>query len=562
MLSLPFDPSKLELMERRLEKEKRRREEIRTLESSLIEFYKAAWYEFDPAPYVHGRHLEAIAEHLEAVSRGEVRKLLINIAPRHSKSLLVSVAWPAWIWTQEPDPDFPLLGPQCKFLCLSYGDTLALDLATVSRRLILSPWYQERWGKRVQIMDDQEAKSKFDTTANGTRISGSFSGTVTGRGADIRIFDDPHKADEAQSEAPREAVIRKYTGALKSRITDPKTSAEVIVMQRLHEEDLSGHILDTDDDFIHLYLPAEFEEGRRCVTPIISKGSGRFKDEPWEDWREDGELLWPERFGNEELAQYKKDPYEWAAQWQQRPEPLGGGILKREYWNLWETDGEDGKPKKNPWPECDYIIASLDPALTSKDENDPSGFTIWGTFEHEGDRAAILLYAWRKWLVLHGPQEDREPGESNADYRARTMPNWGLVEHVADSIRRFKVDRLLIEDKANGHDVNVEMCRLYGDLCTYELVNPGRLDKVARAIRVQPIFSEGQIWIPDRKFAQMVQDECAIFPRGKHDDLVDSCTAALFWLRQHGFLTRRTEKEAEHRAAAQRYRNDAPLYPV
>lgn len=161
-------------------------EEAERLEASLIEFHKAAWPVFDPAPYVHGWHLDAIAEHLEAVSRGDIRKLLINIPPRHSKTLLASISWPAWIWAKQRQEGNPLVGPQTKFLCLSYGDTLALDSAILMRRLILSPWYKERWGKRVQLTGDQEAKSKFDTTAGGTRISASFDGTVTGAAATSR----------------------------------------------------------------------------------------------------------------------------------------------------------------------------------------------------------------------------------------------------------------------------------------------------------------------------------------------------------------------------------------
>ena len=560
-------------------------EEKEQLEADLIEFHKAAWEHMDPAPYVHGRHMDAIAEHLEAIAYGHIRKLLVNIAPRHCKSLLVSVSFPAWIWAKEADPEFPLIGPQAKFLCLSYGDTLSLDLALAQRRLVQSDWYQARWGDRVKICADQEAKSKFDTAAGGTRISASFKGGVTGRGGDIKIIDDPLKAGDEKSEPIRQGVLDLYDGTLKSRITDPRICAEIIIMQRLHQRDLSGHILSTDDDFVHLYLPEEFEEGRRCCTSVISKGSGRYAGEPWQDWREEeGQLLWPERFSEKELRPYKRDKYEWAGQWQQRPEAKGGGIILREYWQPWI-------PKNGNWPQCDYILASLDPAYTDKDKNDPSALTIWGTFDHEGERAAILLYAWRKWLVLHGPEAERWPGETNKEYRLRTMPEWGLVEHVKDALERFKVDRLLIENKASGIDVNTEMMRLYKDSCIYELIDPKSLGKIARVWRVQPIFSEGQVWAPWtppsypyegadkdedwydwalkngswRKFADLVIDEISMVTplrTGQYMDLTDTTTQGLRWLRDHGFLTRRSEKAADQQRAAERYKEEAPLYPA
>jgi len=182
-------------------------EERERLEKSLIYFFEKAWPSFDPAPFTGNWHLEAIAEHLEAVSRGEIRRLLINLPPRHAKTLLVGVAWPAWLWAQERKPEYPLMGPQAKLMYLSYGITLSMDTATTARRLIQSPWYQEYWGKRVKLRGDQEAKVKFDTTAGGTRISSSFGGSVLGRGGDIRVIDDPHKLDEVESEIMRQQVI-------------------------------------------------------------------------------------------------------------------------------------------------------------------------------------------------------------------------------------------------------------------------------------------------------------------------------------------------------------------
>jgi len=529
------------------------REDAERLEASLIEFHKAAWPVFDPAPYVHGWHLDAIAEHLEAVSRGEIRKLLINIPPRHSKTLLASISWPAWIWAKQKQEGNPLVGPQTKFLCLSYGDTLALDSAILMRRLVLSPWYQERWGKRVQLTGDQEAKSKFDTTAGGTRISASFDGTVTGRGGDIKIIDDPHKADEAESEVKREGVIRKYDGVLKSRMTDPKHTAEVVIMQRLNHQDLSEHLLD-DGEHVHLWLPAEFESDRRCTTVL-----------GWTDPRqEDGELLWPERFGKKELAPFKRNPYEWAGQWQQRPEIRGGAIIKREYWQDYVTD--DGKV-----PQCQYVVASLDPAYTAKSENDPSGFTVWGVwYDEKGHSRIICLNAWRKRLELHGPHVDREPGEAEAKYIRRAQPSWGLCEWVAYSCKRFRVHKLLIESKASGLSVAQEIRRLHsGQGWSVQLVDPKGLDKVTRCHAVVPMFADQQIFLPTysdgqyREWGQQLVDEFASFPKGATDDLVDSSTQALTHIRELGLAVRRDERAAIDRELG-RHKSGKPqaLYPT
>ena len=555
-----------------MEKIAKFRKEKKRLEDSLIEFHKAAWEHMDPAPYVHGRHLDAIAEHLEAVAYGEIRKLLVNVSPRHSKSLLVSVSFPAWLWAKQADPEYPLIGPQVKLLCLSYGDTLSLDLALVQRRLIQSDWYQERWGDRVKLCADQEAKSKFDTTAGGSRISASFQGGVTGRGGDIKIIDDPLKAGDEDSELIRHKVLDLYNGTLKSRITDPKTSAEIIVMQRLHQEDLSGHLLDADAELdaddptrtVHLCLPEVYEEGRRCVTPVISYGSGRYYGRPWEDWREkDGELLWPERFGPRELAPYKRDAYEWAAQWQQRPEIKGGGILKREYWQPWE---------KPDYPDCDMVIACLDPAYTEKEGNDPSGFTIWGTFQTEdGSRAAILMYAFRKWLGICGPYIPREKGESDKEYRRRAKPQWGLVETVHDLCVGFRVKQLIIENKASGISVSQAISKLmtHGKRAAYQIssVDPKKLDKTTRMNRVQPEFAAGQIYAPFKDgepvtWAEMVISECAVAPKGSYDDLLDSVTYAIYHLRWLGYLEHREEQFLRQEDAMRHYKQAPPLYRI
>lgn len=543
-----------------------RRERAR-LQASFMEFFKAAWPAMDTSVYCHGWHLEAIAEHLEAVARGQIRKLLVNVPPRHSKTLLASVAWPAWLWAQDYDPDLPLMGAQAKVLCLSYSDQLVLDNAVAARRLIESEWYRELWGDKVVVTRDQSAKNRFDLTAGGSRISASFGGTVTGRGGDIKIIDDPIKAEEGNSEAVRNKVISLYDGTLKSRITDPRHSAEVVIMQRVHDLDLSGHILGEDRDFVHLCLPAEYEASRHCVTVL-----------GWEDPRsEEGDLLWPERFGPKELAPYKRNIYDWAGQWQQRPAPRGGGIFREEWWQTYEVPpsrlydfGPDGPV---------FVLASLDTAFKEKQENDYSALTVWVVYDDpkSKQRRIVLVDAWKKRLPLHGVHVPRGQNETQKDYMRRSMPKWGLTEWVVHTCTRRKVTRLIVEDSARGHDVNAEIRRLHGARTWGIHLIPAKGDKVARAHSVVDLFTDQMIfapgeWIcsghgvphcpqcPDdgmtwawRDWANMVVTDMSVFPKGAHDDIVDSACHALKHLRDIGLAIRRDERQlAEEMLARER----------
>ena len=533
------------------------REERALLEGSLIEFFKAAWPQVDAAAYQHNWHLEAIAEHLEAVAFGQIRKLCVNLPPRHSKTLLVSVTWPAWCWVQKPDERYPIIGPAGKFMCLSYGDQLALDNAILARRLIESQWFQERWGQHVQISADQDAKNKFDTTLGGTRISGSFRGTVTGRGASCRIYDDPHKMDEVESQVVREGVLKVYDTTLKSRVTDPRHTAEVLVAQRGHMNDLSAHFL-ADPDVVHLNLPAEFDSTRRCHTVI-----------DWSDPREeDGDLLWPDRWGEKELAPFKRDPFEWAAQWQQMPRVRGGAIIKEDWWQVYEI------PKSGRFEfVSEFTVAALDTAFTEKTTNDYSALTVWSvtTDPKTKNRRVILIDAWKKRLELHGIYVPRLPDEKEVNYIRRASPQWGLVEWVEFTCSKRRVDRLLVENSARGHDVVKEIQKLYGNATfgTHAVTVKG--DKLSRTHGVVDIFTDGIVHAPAtldehgnvafRDWADMVIRDCAEFPWGAHDDVMDTVSMALRHLRDIGLAVRKSERQYDDEMSARHRPATAPLYP-
>lgn len=471
-----------------------------------------------------GWHLDAVAEHLEAVTYGQIRRLIVNVPPRTSKSSLTSVAWPAWSWAQKVDERFPLAGPGGQFLFSSYAQTLAIRDSVKCRRLIQSPWYQDRWRKRFALADDQNAKVRFENSGGGYRLSTSVDGALTGEGGSIIVIDDPHNAMEAESDQVRQSTIEWWDTAMSTRLNDPKTGAYVVIMQRLHEEDLTGHILAKQHGWEHLMIPMRYEADRHCRTSI-----------GWTDPRTtEGELMCPERFDEDVVDRLEAalGPFNAAGQLQQRPEPKGGGIIRREWWREWEDP---------QFPIMDYVVASLDTAYTEKEENDPSALTIWGVYTTDrGMPAVMLMTAWAERLQIHD-----------------------LVTKVAASCKRFNVDKLLIEGKASGISVNQELGRLHrGEGFVTQLIDPKNMDKTARAYSVQHIFSEGQVWAPDRTWADLVIDQCASFPRGKHDDLVDTTTQALRFLRTQGMLTRSAEYQRDIAESMRHKAQPKPLYPV
>lgn len=544
----------------------------RACEADLVEFVRQAWHIVEPAnPYVHGWHVDAVAMHLEAVNDGDIIRLLVNIPPGMMKSLLTSVFFPSWVWG-------PRNKPETRFLCTSHSMNLAVRDSLKMRRLVTSDWYQSRWGDRVKITGDQAAKTKFENTATGFREAAAFE-SLTGSRGDIVILDDPHSVDSALSDAQRESTVTTFLEALPTRMNNPSKSAIIVIMQRLHEDDVSGVILEKGLPYTHLMLPQEFDPNRRCETEI------GFVD-PRE---EDGELLFPERFPRSVVERDKQvlGPYGYAGQFQQSPSPRGGGIVKREWWQLYDDEmaAAQGAKDASRYPPMDYIIASLDGAYTSKQENDPSALTVWGVFQRGGSQArrilsrqgdvteilddrdtlpsVMLMTAWARRLPIHGPDIERNPGEDEFAYKMRQKAAWGLVEHVLDTCNRYKIDKLLIEAKGPGLSVAQEIKRLNRTTTwSVELVNPGASDKVARAHSVQPIFSSGAVYAPDKAWAEAVITEWESFPRGKHDDLVDSTTQALKYLRERGMLGRPEEVAAEIRREAEYRPQQKIIYDV
>jgi len=501
-------------------------------EESLYEFYKAAWKFIDPSPWRDSWAIDAMCEHLQAIVDGHITRLIINCPPRIGKSSLSSVAFPAWAWAQPIRSHTS--GPVVPFLFASYNDKLSLRDSVKCRRLIESAWYQERWGSRFQLTTDQNTKSRFTNDQGGERLITSISSGVTGEGGNIIMIDDPQAANEVASEANIQEVLDWWTQVMPTRPNDQDLSAIVIIQQRLAENDLTGHIQETEsDDWCQLILPGRYEPERSYESKI-----------GWKDPRTvPGELLWPERFSEPALKRLEKTmgPFIFAGQIQQRPEPAGGGIIKHEWWNLWENKA---------WPAMDFVLATLDTAYTEKEANDPSGMIIWGVFS--GSEVATA----NRILDSHGRPMfvDRTYAETAA--KVMMIHAWDerldfhkLVVKVAQTCKIFKVDLLLIENKASGISVAQEMRRIYSDeKYGVQLFDPKSLDKFSRLYSVQHLFADGTIYTPEKDWSQRVINQVGAFggrPGPKHDEYVDLTSMGLRYLRDNGLIARAPERMAE-----------------
>jgi len=455
---------------------------------SLREFTKAAWPTIEPgSDYTSGWHLDAISDHLEAVIEGEIKRLIINIPPRHSKSISTAVVLPAWTWATQPSK---------KFLYASYSASLSIRDSTKCRRLIDSPWYQAHFGDKFHLSGDMNQKSRFENSENGIRLSTSVAGSLTGEGGDCIILDDVNNVVEADSQKVRQGVIDWWDQAMQSRLNDPKTGAFIVIQQRVNEQDLTGHILANElgNEWDHLVLPARYEIGH--PTPVRS--SLGFTDPRTEE----GELLWPERFGEKELSTLERGlgSYAAAGQLQQRPSPKGGGILKASWWVPWERE---------ELPEVSYVIQSWDTAFETKESSSYSARTTWGVFKHNGHDCLIVLDMW---------------------YDKVNYPE--LRKLAQEAYDDWEPDAVLIEKKASGASLLHDLRQAGVPVLAY---SPDR-DKVARAHAASALLEDGRIYYPKRKWAEDLISICAAFPAAKNDDVVDTATQAWLRLRKGWFL--------------------------
>lgn len=435
------------------------------------------------------------------------------------KSLSDAVFWPAWDWIKHPER---------QWLFSSYAHSLSIRDSTRCRRLIESPWYQEQWGHKYRLTSDQNTKLRFDNDKNGYRLATSVDGSLTGEGGDIIVVDDPHNVRQVESATTRQSVLDWWDQSMSTRLNGAD-GAFVIVMQRVHERDLVGHILATELGYDHLCLPAEYEANH--PTPIRS--TLKFKDPRTTE----GELLWPARFNLKTLNEIKGKlgSIGAAGQLQQRPSPKGGAILQRDWWRPW---------LRAKMPEVSMIVQSWDTAYGENEEGDYSRCTTWGVFTPVKDapEAVILLDAQG----------------AKFDFPA-------LRRKAQDLHDIWQPDIVLIENKATGLSVAQELRKAGVPVRIFDpkgKIKGQRVggDKVARAHMASVILESGRVYAPgqlsaDKKFriedrfpdwAEEVVAECAAFPTGEYDDYVDTCTQA--WLTLRYGLTITSEDDEERPA--------------
>ena len=434
-----------------------------------------SWQTIEAGRQFHDNwHIDAVSEHLQAVVEGDIKRLIINVPPRHMKSISVAVALPAWTWTIQPDK---------RFLFASYASSLSIRDSVKCRRLIDSNWYKQHFGNCFELTGDQNQKQRFENNKTGYRIATSVDGALTGEGGDIIVIDDPHNVREAESSTVREGVLEWWDQA-------------IIIMQRVHEQDLTGHILANDTGWDHLCLPARYEPEH----PTPSQSSLGFVDPRTED----GELLWSSRIDERTLSQLETSlgTYASAGQLQQRPMPKGGTILKSKWWQEWDSDH---------LPEIEYVLQSYDTAFSTKEKSSYSARTTWGVFKKHGQINAIVLEMW---------------------YDRVNYPE--LRRLAQDSYDEYQPDAVLIEKKASGQSLLQDLRMAGIPVLEY---SPDR-DKEARAHASSALLEDGRIWYPaDKRWAKDLISICAAFPTGDNDDIVDTCTQAWLRLRKGWFIT-------------------------
>ena len=457
------------------------------LRRDLSSFYRKCFATVSPGDrYSHSWHIDAMAHALQGLF-GENRNLIITVPPRSGKSLLASVALPAF-----------LLGhnPSARIICASYAEKLATEFSNQCRAVMTSPWYQDVFpGTKLNSRKNTEAE--FQTTRHGFRLATSVEGTLTGRGGDIVIIDDPMKPSDAESEAMRDRVRAWFDQTVSSRLNDKTRGAFVLVMQRLHVDDLAGHLIDKGG-WAHLNLPAIAEADQEI--PIDRDRAGRILTHR----RRAGELLHPEREPQAVLDRMKADlgPRGFSAQYQQDPVPAGGNMIDWDWFRRF-----DDPPRRR---HGDTVIQSWDTASKAGELNDYSVCTTW------------LMQDGFYYLL---------------DLQRARLDAPSLRQRVAALYERHQPELVLIEDKASGISLVQELYQSTS-IPVEEFVPEG--DKIMRAFSQSAAIAGGKVWLPkEAPWLDDLKTEVLAFPNGRHDDQVDSIVQFMIWAYKHVYATPR-----------------------
>ena len=449
------------------------------MRQDFVMFMEQAFIELNPATkLLMSSYIEVMAVWLEDCRMGRIRRLIINVPPRHLKSHCVSIAFVAWLLGHEPATEI---------ICASYGQDLADKLALDTRKVMQSAWYQRLFETR--LAPDKQSIADFMTTIRGGRMATSIGGVLTGRGADFIILDDPLKPEDALSQPKREAVNNWYDSTLLSRLNDKNTGCIILIMQRLHQDDLVGHVLGQDDWTI-LKFPAIAEQDEHCEV------QGTFG--PIFHTRQEGEALHPERESLTSLQATREriGDYNFSSQYQQNPTPVGGAMIKA-HWLMTYIEPLSDYDTRN-------VIQSWDTASKTNELNDYSVCTTWKVDKHARFH---LVHVFRKRLEF---------------------PD--LKKAVLEQIRLFAPRKVLIEDKSSGMSL-IQVLKHEGVAGIVPYDPPQGLDKAMRLHSLTHIFESGLVYLPTQApWLQEYKDELLGFPGRRYDDQVDSTTQALDYL--------------------------------
>ena len=459
---LPAEARK-EFLRYKIKLEEKRKESA--IKNDFMAFVKYVWPDF-----IEGSHHKIMADKFNKVARGELKRIIINMAPRHTKSEFSSYLLPAWMIGRNP---------KLKIIQATHTTELAVRFGRKAKHLIDSEEYQKIYPTKLR--EDSKAAGRWETNEGGEYFAAGVGGSITGRGADLLIIDDPHSEQDALNVNALDRTWEWYTSGPRQRLQPG--GIIVVVMTRWNMKDLTGRLINAQKE-------TKADQWEVIEFPAILPNN---------------KPVWPEYWKLEELESVKASLAigKWNAQYQQNPTAEEGSIIKREWWNLWEKD----------LPPLYHVIQSYDTAFLKKETADYSAITTWGVFY---------------------PTEDSGPNLILLDVVKDRFEFPELRRVALEQYNYWKPESVIVEGKASGMPLTFELRKQGIPVINY---TPSRgNDKHARVNAVAPLFESGQIWATDDKFSEEVIEECAAFPYGDHDDLVDSMTQAVMRFRQGGFI--------------------------
>jgi predicted phage terminase large subunit-like protein len=472
---LPKDSPQIPKIKKLLEEDKKEK-----CRQNFMPFVQEMW-----SAFIAGKHHKIMADAFERVANGSLKRLIINMPPRHTKSEFASYLFPAWYLGKYPHK---------KIIQTAHTAELATNFGRKVRNLVATPDYQALFP--TKLSSDSKAAGRWNTNKGGDYFAIGVGGAVTGKGADVLIIDDPHSEQEAMQGNPAvfDRVYEWYSSGPRQRL-QPGGSI-IIVMTRWSKRDLTGQIINNS-------IKRDGDEWETIEFPALMPS---------------GKPLWSEFWSQKELEAIKNEipVSKWEAQYQQNPTSEEGAIIKREMWKIWD--------KEEP-PQCEFIIQSWDTAFEKNNRADYSACTTWGVFYKTDSDGFDTTH-----IILLDAFKDR-----------LEFPE--LKKKAFELYKEWTPDALIVEKKAAGAPLIYEMRRMGIPLQEY---TPSKgSDKIARVNAISDLFASGFVWCPDRRWAEEVMEECASFPNGDHDDLVDSTSQALLRFRQGGFIRLNSDEQDE-----------------